>query len=168
MAPATHAEMLPPDDPGTGGRSMTACRRDRRRTWLVAAALAVPPSLLAWRHGRPRPTTPTARSISEVLPGRQPHPHRRPDPRASCTPAPGSAVRGSRRSRKTSAGSTATKWFVPGGVQILTKNDPDGRVTVLVNVTELPSVVQEVQYVGAQHMARPNCRTSPASARASR
>jgi outer membrane protein assembly complex protein YaeT len=47
-----------------------------------------------------------------------------------------------------------TKWFVPGGVQILTKNDPDGRVTVLVYVTELTSVVQDVQYVGAQHIGR--------------
>ena len=43
----------------------------------------------------------------------------------------------------------ATKWFVPGGVEILTNNDPDGRVTVFVHVTELTSVVEDVQYIGA-------------------
>ena len=40
-----------------------------------------------------------------------------------------------------------TKWFVPGGVQVLTKADPDGRVTILLYVTELTSTVQDVVYV---------------------
>ncbi|HSQ57258.1 MAG TPA: outer membrane protein assembly factor BamA, partial [Gemmata sp.] len=48
----------------------------------------------------------------------------------------------------------ATKWFVAGGVEIFTRNDPDGRVTVLVKVNELPSVVQDVQFIGAQHLSR--------------
>jgi len=47
----------------------------------------------------------------------------------------------------------ATKWFVPGGVQILVRHESDGRVTVLVYVTELTSVVEEVQYLGAQHLS---------------
>src|SRR5439155_4945808 len=52
----------------------------------------------------------------------------------------------------------ATKWFTPGGVQIHTKNEPDGRVTVFVVVTELTSVVQEVHFVGAQHLSDKDLR----------
>ena len=46
----------------------------------------------------------------------------------------------------------ATKWFVPGGVQILAHLDPDGRVTLLVHVQELSQTVEEVLYLGAQHL----------------
>jgi len=48
----------------------------------------------------------------------------------------------------------ATRWFAPGGVQVHTKNDPDGRVTVFLYVTELTSTVQEVEYRGAQHLSK--------------
>jgi len=44
-----------------------------------------------------------------------------------------------------------TKWFDPGHIQILTVKDADGRVTVLVRVVELTGIVQEVQFLGAQH-----------------
>src|SRR5262245_46825891 len=33
-----------------------------------------------------------------------------------------------------------TRWFTPSGIRILTQNEPDGRVTVMVYVTELTSV----------------------------
>ena len=48
----------------------------------------------------------------------------------------------------------ATKWFTPGGVQVHTRNEADGRVTVVLYVTELMSTVQDVLYVGAQHIGR--------------
>jgi outer membrane protein assembly complex protein YaeT len=48
----------------------------------------------------------------------------------------------------------ATKWFVPGGVQILTKVERDGRVTILVRVTELTNVVQDIQFLGVQHIGK--------------
>src|SRR5207249_1920814 len=48
----------------------------------------------------------------------------------------------------------ATRWFAPGGVQVHTKNDPDGRVTVFLYVTELTSTVQEVEYRGVQHLGK--------------
>lgn len=48
----------------------------------------------------------------------------------------------------------ATKWFVPGGVQVLVRPEGDGRVTVLVHVTELTGVVQDVVFLGAQHLSR--------------
>ncbi|MCE9563176.1 MAG: outer membrane protein assembly factor BamA [Planctomycetes bacterium] len=44
-----------------------------------------------------------------------------------------------------------TKWFDPGHIQILTVKDADGRVTVLVRVVELTGIVQDVQFLGAQH-----------------
>ena len=53
----------------------------------------------------------------------------------------------------------ATKWFVPGGVQFHTRLDPDNRVTVYVYVTELTSTVQEVVYLGAQHISAEKLRT---------
>ncbi len=46
-----------------------------------------------------------------------------------------------------------TRWFVPGEVQILTHDEPDGRVTVLVRVTELHQTVEEVIFEGAQHLS---------------
>lgn len=52
-----------------------------------------------------------------------------------------------------------TRWFTPSGVRILTQNEPDGRVTVTVFVTELTSTVQEVVYDGAQHISRSDLQT---------
>lgn len=42
-----------------------------------------------------------------------------------------------------------TRWFTPSGIRILTTNEADGRITVMVYVTELTSTVQEVVYDGA-------------------
>jgi len=47
----------------------------------------------------------------------------------------------------------ATKWFTPGSIQVHTQNEPGGKVTVFVSVTELMSTVQEVHYLGAQHLS---------------
>jgi outer membrane protein insertion porin family len=131
---------------------MTVCRRDRRRTWLVAAALAAVVLVLAWPRGSGAADGPNGKVISEVLPvGNR---VRTPDQiRAVMHSRPGvpyeeATVQEDVRRLH------ATKWFTPGGVQVLTKNDPDGRVTVLVYVTELTNVVQDVQYLGAQHLGR--------------
>jgi outer membrane protein assembly complex protein YaeT len=128
---------------------MTAYRRDRCQ--LLAAALAVA-AVLAWPAGLFAEDSPNGKIISEVIPvGNR---IRTADQiRAIMYSRPGVAYEEAvvqedvRRLH-------ATKWFVPGGVQILTKNDPDGRVTVLVYVTELTNVVQDVQYIGAQHLSR--------------
>jgi len=48
----------------------------------------------------------------------------------------------------------ATKWFVPGGVQVSTRIEADGRVTILVYVNELPGIVEDLQFIGAQHLSR--------------
>ena len=47
----------------------------------------------------------------------------------------------------------ATKWFTPGSIQVHTQTGPDNKVTVFVTVTELMSTVQEVHYLGAQHIS---------------
>ena len=47
----------------------------------------------------------------------------------------------------------ATKWFTPGTIQVHTQLEPDGKVTIFVSVTELMSTVQEVHYLGVQHIS---------------
>ena len=44
-------------------------------------------------------------------------------------------------------------WFAPGGVRIATSVDNDGQVTVFVHVKELVNTIQEIHYVGAQHLS---------------
>ncbi len=129
---------------------MIACRRAHRRTWLVAATLAA--LVLAWRGTSSAAENPNGKIIAEVIPvGNR---VRTPDQiRSIMISRPG--VRYEEATVQEDVRKLhATKWFVPGGVQILTKNDPDGRVTILVYVTELTSVVEDVQYIGAQHIGR--------------
>lgn len=128
---------------------MTACRRDRRRTLAVAAALAAA-AVLTWPAGAAAADNPNGKVISEVLPvGSR---IRTPDQiRAVMYSRPG--VRYEEATVQEDVRRLhGTKWFVPGGVQVLTKNDSDGRVTILVYVTELTSTVQDVIYDGAQHL----------------
>jgi outer membrane protein insertion porin family len=117
--------------------------------WPVATVFAVVTFLL-WSGDAPASDAPTGRLIAEVLPVgnrvRTPEQIRsimysRPGVRYEET----TLQEDVRRLHN-------TKWFIPGGVQILTRNEPDGRVTILVYVTELSNVVQDVQYVGAQHL----------------
>ena len=123
---------------------MIACRRANRRVWLAAAFAA---SVLVWLGTSSAADNPNGKIIAEMLPA-------------------GNRVRTADQIRQVMHSQPghhyeeatvqedvrrlhATKWFIPGGVQILTKNDPDGRVTILVYVTELTNVVQEMQFQGA-------------------
>ncbi len=47
----------------------------------------------------------------------------------------------------------ATKWFVPGSVEVRTAIQPDGKVIVYLYLSELSSTVQEVVYQGVQHIS---------------
>ena len=129
---------------------MIACRRAQCRALLAAAALAA--LVLVWRGTSSAADNPNGKIIAEVLPvGNR---VRTPDQiRAVMHSRPGVAYEEATVQEDVRR-LHATKWFAPGGVQILTKNDPDGRVTVLVYVTELTNVVQDVQYIGAQHISR--------------
>jgi outer membrane protein insertion porin family len=139
---------------------MTACRRDRRRTLAVAAALAVAAVLMspAGSTATDNPSdNPNGRIISEVLPvGNR---IRTPDQiRAQMVSRPGIAYE-SATVQEDVRRLNATKWFVPGGIQIITKVDPDGRITILVYVTELTNTVQDLQFLGAQHLSRNELQT---------
>lgn len=139
---------------------MTACCcRVQRRTWLVtalAAALvavgAFPPPAAAGPADNP-----SGRVISDVVPvGNR---LRTPDQiRQVLHTRPGSRYEEA-TAQEDVRRLHATKWFVPGGVQVLTNIDPDGRVTVFFKVTELTSVVQDVLYPGAQHLSRSELQT---------
>jgi outer membrane protein assembly complex protein YaeT len=52
-----------------------------------------------------------------------------------------------------------TRWFTPSGVRILTQDEPGGRVTVMVYVTELTSTVQEIRFEGAEHLRPSDLQT---------
>lgn len=52
-----------------------------------------------------------------------------------------------------------TRWFTPSGIRILTENEHNNRVKVMVLVTELTSVIQEVDYVGAEHLSKSELQT---------
>ncbi len=47
----------------------------------------------------------------------------------------------------------ATHWFQPGSIKPSVHVDADGRVTIMVSVSELTSTVHEIVYVGAQHIS---------------
>jgi outer membrane protein insertion porin family len=132
---------------------MTVCRR-LRRTWpaLVIAVLAVV-AVFAWPTGSAAAdNNPNGKIVAEVVPvGNR---IRTSDQiRAQMHSRPGVAYEEA-TAQEDVRRLHATKWFTPGGVQILTRGEADGRVTVLVYVTELTSMVEDVQFVGAQHLNR--------------
>jgi outer membrane protein assembly complex protein YaeT len=112
----------------------------------VAAALA---ALLAWPAGSAAADNPNGKIVSEVIPvGNRLRPS--DQIRAQMITRPG--IRYEEATVQEDVRKlNATKWFVPGSVQILTRDDGGGRVGVLVYVTELTSVVEDIQFVGAQH-----------------
>src|SRR5262245_7306741 len=145
MAAATRAEIPRLPTRGLGDRPMIVCRRASFGTLLAAAFLAV----VALACTASAADGPNGKTIAEVIPvGNR---VRTPDQiRSMMHSRPGIAYEEAvvqedvRRLH-------GTKWFTPGGVQILTKSEPDGRVTILVHVTELTNTVQDVQFKGAQH-----------------
>ena len=126
---------------------MLACRRAKRRAWLIAVTLAA--FVLVWRGTSSAADNPNGKIIAEVIPiGNR---VRTPDQirqimhsRAGVAYEEATVQEDVRRLH-------ASKWFTPGGVQILTKNESDGRVSILVYVTELTSTIQDIQFQGAQH-----------------
>ncbi|QEL18418.1 BamA/OMP85 family outer membrane protein [Limnoglobus roseus] len=48
----------------------------------------------------------------------------------------------------------ATKWFAPDGVQVETTVSGDGKVTIYLKLIELNSVVDSVEFIGAQHIGK--------------
>jgi outer membrane protein insertion porin family len=45
-------------------------------------------------------------------------------------------------------------WFTPNGIEVRTVERPDGRINVILYVTELTNFIEEIQYKGAQHLSK--------------
>src|SRR5690242_13634675 len=110
---------------------MIACRRANARAWLIAAIVAF---VLVWRGTSSAADNPNGKTIAEVIPiGNR---VRTPEQiRQILHSRPGVAYEEATVQEDVRR-LHATKWFTPGGVQILTKNEPDSRVSILVYVTE--------------------------------
>ncbi|HUR55735.1 MAG TPA: POTRA domain-containing protein, partial [Gemmataceae bacterium] len=132
---------------------MTVSRRDRRRTFLVAALLVglflVPRAFSA--------DTPNGKVIADVIPiGNRARTAEQIQNQMHSRPG---KVYDEAKLQEDVRRLHATKWFTAGGIQVHTKNEADGRVTVMLYVTELMSTVEDVQYVGAQHIGRDELQT---------
>src|SRR5262245_12050110 len=46
-------------------------------------------------------------------------------------------------------------WFTPNGIELRTVERPDGRVNIILYVTELTNFIEDIQYLGADHLNRP-------------
>jgi outer membrane protein assembly complex protein YaeT len=134
---------------------MTVCR-DSRRTWLFVAVLAAAALLAAGQPARAA-ESPVGRIIADIVPvNNRVHKaeqilgimHSRVG-----KPYDEAVVQEDVRRLH------ATKWFEPGAIQVNFKIDPDNRVTVFVFVKELTNTVQDVQFVGGQHISLDELRT---------
>ncbi|HEY3788777.1 MAG TPA: outer membrane protein assembly factor BamA [Urbifossiella sp.] len=47
----------------------------------------------------------------------------------------------------------STKWFTPGTVKLFTQIEPDGKISIIIHVSELISTVQDIEFLGAQHIS---------------
>ena len=135
---------------------MTVCRRVCRRTWLLAAVLAVAAGLVG-RHAARAGDGPAGRVIADIVPlNNRLHP---PEQILNLMHTRAGKPYDETQINDDVRRLHATKWFVPGGIEVRTKVDADGRVTVFVFVTELASTVQEVQFNGAQHLSKDKLQT---------
>ena len=48
----------------------------------------------------------------------------------------------------------AKGWFTPNGIELRTADRPDGRINVILYVTELTNFIEDIQYVGADHLGK--------------
>ncbi len=133
---------------------MIVCCLDRR-IWLVLAVFAA--GVLLWSDSGRAADNPNGKIISEVIPiGNRIR--KTEDIRAImlCRPGivyePATASEDVRRLQ-------GTKWFDPRSIEIHTQDEPDGRVKVLVRVTELISTVEDIQFIGAQHLGKNDLQT---------
>src|SRR5262245_54398620 len=48
----------------------------------------------------------------------------------------------------------AKGWFTPNGIELRTVERPDGKVNVVLYVTELTNFIEDIQYKGADHLSK--------------
>lgn len=132
---------------------MTACRLFRRpHLPLAAVAAGVVAAWLGWAGRAAADDNPDGRVVSEVTPVSANRGVRKPDQIRQVMHTRAGARYEKATAQEDVRRLLATKWFTPDGVQIRTRVEPDGRVAVLVVVTELSGVVEDVQFVGAEHV----------------
>jgi outer membrane protein insertion porin family len=131
---------------------MIVCCLDRR-IWQLLTALAI--IGMFWTGLGFAADNPTGKIISEVIPIGN-HIRKTEDIRAVMLSRPGTVYEPAviqedvRRLQN-------TKWFVPGGpsgIEIHTVDEPDGRVKILVRVSELMVTIEDIQFLGAQHLSK--------------
>lgn len=132
---------------------MLCCRR--YRPGLRAAVLAVA-AVLAGAGGVFAADTPVGRVVADVVPVNVRN--RKPEQVLAQLHTRKGVVYDEAVAQEDVRRLLATKWFVPGGVQVHTKIDPDGKVTVFLYLTELTSTIQEIHYLGADHLSQDKLR----------
>jgi outer membrane protein assembly complex protein YaeT len=133
---------------------MLSCCLDRR-TWLALVATAATGLVLCGRVLAD--TSPNGKIISEVIPIGN-HIRKTEAILALMRSRPGTVYESAVIQEDVRALQN-TKWFVPFGVEAHTVNETDGRVKVLIRVTELISTVEDVQFHGAQHLGKNDLNT---------
>jgi outer membrane protein assembly complex protein YaeT len=53
----------------------------------------------------------------------------------------------------------AKGWFTPNGIELRTVERPDGRINVILYVTELSNFIEDIQYLGAEHLNKTELAT---------
>ncbi|MBY0460860.1 MAG: hypothetical protein K2V38_26370, partial [Gemmataceae bacterium] len=133
---------------------MTACRRSRH--WFVAAALVL--TLIVGGRGLLRAAdNPQGKVIADIQTAGN----------RKCTTQQILNIMHSRAGRPYDQSTMqedvrrlqSTRWFIPESISVVTTNETDGRITVTVVVSELPSTIQDIVYRGAQHISGDTLRT---------
>lgn len=128
---------------------MTACRRDRRRTWGLAAVVAA--VALSWAPPAAAADSPAGRVVEDVVP--MGHRLRSADQIKNLMHTRPGKPYNEALIQEDVRRLHATRWFVPGSVEVRTSIQPDGKVMVYVQLVELTGTVQEVHFVGAEHLS---------------
>src|SRR5262249_14988832 len=55
----------------------------------------------------------------------------------------------------------AKGWFTPNGIELRTVERPDGKVNVILYVTELTNFIEEIKSTGANHLSPPDLPQPP-------
>ncbi|MBX9627771.1 MAG: outer membrane protein assembly factor BamA, partial [Gemmataceae bacterium] len=121
-----------------------------------AAVLAAAALLAAAGHA-PAADTPVGRVVADVVPLN--YKARRPEQIVAVMHTGPGKVYDEAVAQEDVRRLLATKWFVPGGVEVRTRLDPAGTVTVFVTVSELTGTIQQIHYLGADHLSQDKLRT---------
>ncbi len=128
---------------------MTVCRHAGRWAWPLAVLLPLVALLLVPARGGAA-ESPVGKLVSDIVPLN--NRVRKPEHILGVMQARPGRAYDEAQIQEDVRRLHATKWFVPGGVQVHTRPDGGGGVVVFVTVTEVTNTVREVLYPGAEHI----------------